>query len=256
MVFNGFPCWKIHEYLQRYPSISGSKLSVFLSCQETDNGVCEGDKIPRGKFSVLCGGWWWSLDGQKQAVGKFLRLRPSREERRAIQLQFQITPSQPHHIIVNAAAQSCSLQLAWFLPIVHSRIFPPPSAFGWSEALWLAVFKLLFVLISEKDQHQHRTGLLIRAWVASACDILTWISSGWVILNLLRSSHYYEGWDPRWNVCVTSHYSQNFRNTLTLPTSPPSHGQAHRTAHSPQVWGYKYEAHQVMAASRCLRWAQ
>ena len=255
MVFNGFPCWKIHEYLQRYPSISGSKLSVFLSCQETDNGVCEGDKIPRGKFSVLCGHW---MDRNK-LWENFSDWGPAERRGEQYNCNFKLppaSPGQPHHIIVNAAAQSCSLQLAWFLPIVHSRIFPPPSAFGWSEALWLAVFKLLFVLISEKDQHQHRTGLLIRAWVASDCDILTWISSGWVILNLLRSSHYYEGWDPRWNVCVTSHYSQNFRNTLTLPTSPPSHGQAHRTAHSPQVWGYKYEAHQVMAAGRCLRWAQ
>ena len=68
------------------------------------------------------------------------------------------------------------------------------------------------------------------------------------ILNLLRSSHYYEGWDPRWNVCVTSHYSQNFRNTL--PSSPPVAWLMVREDR-PQVWSVMLE---ILSSSGLPTW--
>ena len=175
MVFNGFLSWKIHEYLPSTISVNLWLQPEFSSVERRLTMVFVREikfrhlGLKANLFSVLCGGGHQT----ETSCGKISPIETKLSgERRVIQLQFQITP-----IIVNAAAQSCSLQLAWFLPIVAFQTFSPPSQCIWFEGGFVLQ---LFVLISAKDQHQQRTEPLIRTWVAPVCDGLTWISSGWV----------------------------------------------------------------------------
>ena len=95
---------------------------VFLSWKDPDNGVCDGDKIPSGIFEshlVLCDlVWWWSLDRNK-LWENFSDWDPA--VRRGEESSTIAISNYPHH------SYCCSLQLAWFLPSVHSRTFIQPA---------------------------------------------------------------------------------------------------------------------------------
>lgn len=110
MVFNGFLSWKIHEYLPSTISVNLWLQPEFSSVERRLTMVFVREikfrhlGLKANLFSVLCGGGHQT----ETSCGKISPIETKLSgERRVIQLQFQITP-----IIVNAAAQSCSLQLA------------------------------------------------------------------------------------------------------------------------------------------------